>query len=149
MIDLVLAIAHHLLVFGLVAMLAMEAALLRGPGITSAQTRSLSRLDAGYGATAGLILVVGALRVLFGAKGWDYYADNPWFWGKMASFAAVGLLSLPPTLRFVSWRRALTLNPAFVPDPAEIVRTRRFLSLQAIGVASIVVFAAAMARWAG
>lgn len=149
MVDLVLAIAHHLLVFGLVAQLAMEAALIRGPGITPAQTRSLSRLDAGYGATAGLILVVGVLRVLFGGKGWDYYADNPWFWAKMVSFAAVGALSVPPTLRFISWRRALTLNPQFTPDPAEIVRTRRFLAVQAIGLVAVLVFAASMARWAG
>lgn len=148
MTDLILAILHHLLVFGLAALLAMEAALVR-PGMTAAQAAFVSRLDAGYGMTAGLILGVGILRVWLGSKGWDYYADNSWFWGKMIAFGAMGLMSIPPTLRIVTWGRARRTDPAFVPDAAEIARVRRWFGLQALALVAVLAFAATMARFAG
>lgn len=146
MTDLILAIAHHLLVFGLATQLAMESALVR-PGITPAQVRTVGRLDAGYGATAALVLVIGVLRVAFGAKGWSWYADNPWFWGKMAAFAVVGLASIPPTIRFLRWRRGVAADPAYVPHAEEVANTRRWLGLQALALVAVLAFAATMARY--
>ncbi len=144
MTDLVLAVLHHVLVFGLVAMLASELVLIR-PGLTAADAARVARLDAGYGASAALILIVGVLRVVYGAKGADYYTANPWFWAKMFSFAAVGGLSVGPTLRFLSWRKAGT---GFVPHAAEVTRLRQFLKLQLLLVVAILIFAATMARYA-
>lgn len=148
MTDLVLAIFHHILVFGLVAMLATEAALVR-PAMSPAEARRVANVDAGYGAAAALIIVVGLLRVIYGAKGADYYVHNPWFWAKIASFAAVGVLSLPPTVRFLAWRRALKADPDFVPGDWEVARIRLWLRLELGLVVLIVAFAAAMARYGG
>jgi putative membrane protein len=144
MTDLGLAVLHHVLVFGLVAMLASELVLVRA-GMSPADAARAARLDGGYGMSAGLIILVGVLRVLYGAKGPDYYLANVWFWAKMASFAAVGALSVPPTLRFLSWRKA---GPAFLPEATEIARLRRFFKLQLLLVVAILVFAATMARYA-
>lgn len=55
MIDLGLAVAHHLPVFGLAIMLAMELAYLRADPVP---LRRLSGLDAGYGAIAVLVRIL-------------------------------------------------------------------------------------------
>ena len=108
--DLVLAIFHHFLAFLLASVLATEWALVR-PGLGGRNLALLGRLDAAYGGIAGTLIAVGILRVFFGLKGWEYYVYNTMFWAKMASLAAVGLLSMGPTARIVRWRKAATGRP--------------------------------------
>ena len=146
--DLLLAAAHHLLVFALVAMLVAEAMLLRGP-LDNTGMHRLARLDGGYGASAGLLLIVGLCRIAFGVKGYDFYLHNPWFHAKLGMFVLVGLLSILPTLRFMRWRKALRADPAFVPAPAEVARLRGTVRFELVLVAAIFVLAAAMARYGG
>jgi len=143
--DLILAILHHLLVFSLMAMLAVELTLLR-PGLSPSALRTLGGVDGGYGVVAGLIIVVGILRVIFGAKGWGYYLDNWAFWAKMASFAVVGLLSIPPTLAILRWRKNRKSDPACALPDGEIASMRRFLLAEAVLFLLIPSFAAIMAR---
>lgn len=144
MVDLVLAILHHILVFGLVAMLAIERALLRGDTIDAVR---LARLDAGFGATAGLVVAVGLCRVIWGGKGWAFYLENPFFWAKMGSFLALGLLSIAPTLLFLKWRKATAGEAAFLPPAPELRRARTWLGLEALLLIPLLASAAAMARW--
>lgn len=146
--DLLLAALHHLLVFALAAMLVAEAVLLRGP-LEAATIGRLARLDAGYGASAGLLLVVGLCRVWFGVKGADFYLHNPWFHAKLGCFLLIGLLSILPTLRFLRWRRAVRELPGFQPSAAELARIRGVLRLELALLAAIFVLAAAMARYGG
>ena len=146
--DLVLAIAHHLAVFTLVAVFAVEFATVR-PGLAPKAIRQLGRIDAVYGAAAGIVVMVGIVRVVFGAKGWDYYSGNQMFWGKMIAFLLVGLLSLPPTLAIRRWAKGLAANAAYVPPANEIAASRRFIHLQAGLLVLVPVFAAAMARGYG
>ena len=146
--DLSLAALHHLLVFGLVAMLVAEAVLLRGP-LDAAAIGRLARIDGGYGACAGLLLAVGLCRLWFGAKGLDFYLHNPYFHAKLAAFVLVGLLSILPTLRFLRWRKETQANPGFQPSAAELVRLRGVLRLELLLLAAIFALAAAMARYGG
>jgi putative membrane protein len=146
MSPLALAVAHHLLVFSLVAVLAAEAGLVRR-GMTGADVRRVAKIDASYGVLAVLILIVGFSRAVWGAKGWTYYAENPWFHAKMASFLAVGLLSIPPTVRFIRWRRAQKAGGSDAPADADVAGVRRWFYLQAVFLALVPAFAAAMAGW--
>ena len=146
--DLGLAAFHHLLVFGLVAMLVAEAVLLRGPLAADTIPR-LAKLDAGYGLCAGLLLVVGLARVFHGVKGPDFYLHNPYFHAKIGAFLLVGLLSLLPTMRFLRWRKAQRANPGFVPDAAQLASLRTILRIELALLAAIFVLAAAMARYGG
>jgi putative membrane protein len=146
--DLILAILHHLVIVTLIVLLAIEFALLR-PGLAGSDLRRLTKVDAGYGAAAGLVIAVGVCRVIWGAKGADFYLSNPWFWAKMASFAAIGLLSIPPTMALLKWRKMLKQDSQFQPPEAEITRLRRFVHAEVALLASVVVFAAAMARYGG
>ncbi|WP_332659643.1 DUF2214 family protein [Brevundimonas sp.] len=144
MLDLGLAIAHHVLVFGLVAMLMAERVMVQAPVI---DVPKLARLDAGFGATAGLILAVGACRVVFGGKGWAFYEANPFFWAKLAAFLIIGLVSIAPTVRFMVWARAVKADPSFQPDETNRRKVRTALGVEALLLVPLLGFAAAMARY--
>jgi putative membrane protein len=146
--DLVLATFHHLLVFGLVAMLVAQSVLLRGRMSGDVLAR-LGGIDRGYGITAMLLLVVGTLRVFQGVKGEDFYLHNPWFHAKIGAFVLVGLMSVWPTLRFLRWRKALAADAAFLPGEDEVARLRRIVAFELGLVAVIFACAAAMARYGG
>lgn len=141
--NLVLAIIHHLAVFFLVAIFAAEFVLLR-PGIEGKQLIQLSKIDAAYGAVAGLVIVVGIVRVIFGGTSWEYYVANVAFWLKMLAFLGVGLASIPPTLAIIRWRKA-----GGTPTDADVNTARRFLYLEAGLLVLIPTLAAAMARGYG
>ncbi|MFK0688937.1 DUF2214 family protein [Mesorhizobium sp. IMUNJ 23033] len=102
--DLVLAIIHHLLVFSLAGIIGAEFVLIRSD-LPAATLKRLAGIDRHYGIIATLIIIVGIGRVFYGLKGWEFYAYNWMFWAKMAAFATVGLLSIIPTVRFISWNR--------------------------------------------
>jgi putative membrane protein len=143
-VDLLLAILHHFLVFTLAGMLVAELALVR-PGLSGTGLGVLGRIDGAYGGVAMAIIVVGVCRVLFGLRGWEYYVSNHAFWGKMIAFVIVGLLSIRPTMRIIAWRRSGT---GVVPE-GEIQAVRGWIKGEIFFLALILVFAAAMARGIG
>jgi putative membrane protein len=144
MLDLILAVLHHILVFGLVAMVAAERVLLR---TEPTPVDRLARLDAGVGGAAMLVLVVGVCRVIWGGKGWTFYEMNPFFWAKILTFGLIAAASIIPTVRFMAWRRARKIDPAFQPDPADLVKVRRVLTLEVLLLAPLLAFAAATSKW--
>lgn len=143
-VDLLLAILHHFLVFSLAGLLAGELALVR-PGLSGPNLSLLGRVDGAYGGIALAVIVVGICRVIFGLKGWEYYVSNHAFWGKMIAFVIVGLLSVPPTMRIIRWRRS---EPSVVPE-GEIATVRSWIKGEVLFLALVLVFAAAMARGVG
>ncbi len=149
MIDFFVASVHHLIVFGIAAVLAAELALMRPAAMSPHTVRLLGRFDAAYGLLALAILVIGFGRVWHGAKGADFYLENPLFWAKIAAFGVVGILSIRPTMRIAAWRKRLKLDAAFVPPQEEIGKLRRILLAEIHVFALIPIFAAAMARGIG
>jgi len=149
MTDLVLAIVHHLIVFGLAAVLAAELALMRPAAMSPQTVRLLGRFDAAYGVLALSILVVGFLRVKYGAKGAAFYMHNPMFWAKIAAFAVVGLISIKPTLRILAWQKLAKADAVFVPALDDVSALRRTMLLEIHVFALIPIFAAMMARGIG
>ncbi len=146
--DWVLASLHHLAVFTLAAILAAELAILT-LDIDAKGIARLVRIDAAYGVSAAIVVLVGVARVIWGAKGYEYYIANHIFWTKMALFLVVGLLSIPPTLRYFAWGRQARANGAFRPEVSEIARMRRYLRAEGVFFLAIPVAAAAMARGYG
>ncbi len=146
MLDTALAILHHLLIFALLAGLAMEFALTRD-GMRVSAMRRLFRVDIAYGAVAILVIVVGICRVIWGTRGADYYLHNAFFWLKMATFLAVGLCSVKPTLAFLAWRREANLDETYLPKPEDIRVVRRWLGRELSLFPLIPIFAALMARY--
>ncbi|MER9580451.1 DUF2214 family protein [Mesorhizobium sp. M0276] len=146
--DLVLAIAHHVLVFSLAGIIGAEFILTRGD-LAAATLKRLAGIDRHYGIIAVLIIVVGIGRVFYGLKGWEFYVYNWVFWAKMTAFAVVGLLSIIPTIRFVSWNRQASASPSFQVPAAELVSVKSYIRAEAFIFLLIPVFAAAMARGYG
>jgi putative membrane protein len=143
MLDLTLAVAHHVLVFGLFGVLFTEFVVVR-PGIDAVWIRRIAAVDLWYGLIAALILAIGFSRAIFAAKGWAYYEHNLFFWLKIGAFALVGLLSIPPTVAFIRWR-----GGAAPPSDGAIARVRRLLWAEILLFALLPAFAAAMARGYG
>ena len=119
LVDFLLASAHHLLFFGLIAMLAAQSVLLARP-LDAAGIGRLAGIDRGYGIAAALLLLVGGARVFHGIKGADFYLHNPWFHAKLGCFLLTALLSILPTLGFLGWRRQLRHQPEWRPAPAQV-----------------------------
>jgi putative membrane protein len=147
-VDWALASLHHLGIFTLAATIAAELVVLTLT-VDAAAIRRLARVDMGYGIAATAVVIFGVLRVIYGAKGYEYYLVNHIFWTKMALFVVVGLLSIPPTMRYLAWGRQLRTDPAFRPALAEVARMRAFLWAEAAFFLAIPVAAAAMARGYG
>ena len=146
--DLLLSALHFVLIFALVAILAAQGALI-SPTTTSANLRLAASLDRVYGLAAILLIAIGFGRVYLGPKGSQYYLANPVFWTKIALFAAVGVLSIAPTVRLIRWMRQARMQPGYLPPADQLVRTRHWLLAEG-GVFAVIPFvAAAMARGFG
>jgi putative membrane protein len=139
------AFLHHLAAFVLVAMLTVELVLLRQP-ITVENATRISIIDGVLGASAGLLLVVGLLRVFFFEKGWEYYFSSHAFLTKLALFVVIGLASIVPTMEFLRWRKAVKAGRSPDPDPRKVQTIRKIVHWELVGVVLILLFAAMMAR---
>jgi len=147
-LDWLLASFHHLAVFSLAGILAIELALTASVVDDRTMLR-LARIDAWFGIVAAVALAAGLLRLFFGAKGYEYYLANIFFWAKMALFAGIALLSVAPTYLYIVWRRRVRADPSFRPPADDIVQLRRVLYVEAALFALIPLCAAAMARGFG
>jgi putative membrane protein len=142
------AFLHHVAAFGLVAALALEFMLIADE-LTIERARKLLRIDLFYGACAGLLLAVGAIRVFWLEKGAAFYFHNAAFIAKLVLFLAVGLLSIYPTREFLGWRKALQRGQRPFVEPERLRRIRTVLQIELVGVVLIVLCAALMARGIG
>jgi putative membrane protein len=143
MLDLMLAILHHVLIFAIFGILVAEFVAVR-PGMSPATVARIASVDLWYGILAGAIIAVGFCRAVYAAKGWGYYSHNAFFWAKLSSFAAIGLLSVPPTFAFIRWRKT-----GGSPDAAAMGSVRRYLHFELGLFVLLLIFAAAMARGYG
>ena len=142
------AFLHHLFAFTLVASLVYEFVAFR-KGMTLEEARRIQRVDLAYGISAGLLLIVGLLRVFLFEKGVNFYLNSPFFWVKMGAFLLVALLSIDPTIRYIRWNRALKENRPPVVSETEYKRTRLLLWLEMAGIVIILLAAPLMARGIG
>ena len=142
-LDLILAVLHHVVVFALFGVLFSEFVLVKR-GMDSVAAARVVAIDAWYGVLAALILIIGFSRAIFTAKGWDYYEHNAFFWAKIGTFLVIGLLSVPPTLTYLKWRRAKG-----APTDEAVAKARRFLWTEVALFPLLLAFAAAMARGYG
>ena len=139
------AFLHHLCAFTLVSTVAIELTLIRQE-LTLASARKLQATDRVLGIAAGALLVIGLLRVFYFEKGPDYYFHSQAFMAKFSIFVAVGLLSIIPTLEFLSWRKLLSAGQV----PAVSAKKRRLVTAvihgELLSIVLILLCAAIMAR---
>jgi putative membrane protein len=143
-----MAFLHHLTAFSLVGALAAEVVLFKPP-LTVVQARRLQRTDQIFGAASGVLLVVGLLRVVYFEKGAGYYFGNGFFLAKFTLFIAAGLISIYPTMLFISWNKDLKEGQVPAITPQAVKRTRMCLMLELTAILGILLCAPFMARGIG
>jgi len=142
------AFLHHLAAFTFVSALAVEFILVRGE--LSVQTaRRLQLADLVAGVSAGVLLVVGLLRVFYFEKGASYYLHSAPFIAKMSLFLIVALLSIYPTVVFLSWGKSLKQGRMPALTDRKIASIRSVIHWELAGVVLIILCAALMAKGVG
>jgi putative membrane protein len=143
-----MAFLHHLAAFGLVGALAAELVLFKPP-LTIVQARRVQRADQLFGAAATVLLVVGLLRVVYFEKGAGYYFANSFFLTKFSLFILAGLISIYPTLLFISWNKSLKQGEVPTIVPQAVSRVRMCMMLELTAILGILLCAPFMARGIG
>jgi putative membrane protein len=143
-----MAFLHHVCAFTVVGALVAEVVLFKPP-LTVVQARRLQRTDSIFGISAGGLLVVGLLRVIFFEKGAGYYFSDAFFLTKLVAFVAAGLISIYPTVLFLSWGKALKQGRVPEMSAAQVRRARLCLMLEMTAIVVILLCAPFMARGFG
>jgi putative membrane protein len=144
-LDAVLAYLHFIAIFMLFAYLVAESMIIKRP-LDAASVRRLGKIDTIYGGMAVAVLVTGFLRLVYGAKGADFYLQSWPVYVKVGLFLLVGIISVTPTLAFVRWRRHLDHDPAWRVPAVEQLRMRRLITIELALAGMIPVFAVIMSR---
>jgi putative membrane protein len=139
------AFLHHLCAFTLVSAVAVEFALIR-QDLTLASARWLQATDRVLGLAAVALLIIGLLRVFYFEKGADYYFHSHAFAAKFSIFIAIGLLSIIPTLEFLSWRAALKAGQVPEMSVKKLRLVTAVIHGEFLSIAIILLCAAIMAR---
>lgn len=143
-----LAFLHHLAAFTLVAALTVELVLVER-NLSLGQARKIQRADMAYGISAGVLLVVGLLRAFYFEKGGAYYFHNVFFIAKLSLFFLVALLSIYPTVLYLSWNKPLKAGLPPQPTDIQFQRVRKLLLWELLGVVGILLCAPLMSRGSG
>ena len=147
-LDAIFAYLHYTAIFILFAFISVAAIALREP-LDAAGIRRMVRLDLWTFGSAMAALATGMLRLVWGAKGAEFYLSSWPFFAKVGLFLAIAGISIGPTLTFVRWRRMLDHDAGFVVPEAEQKKIRRIVMVQLHLAALIPVFAVMMARGLG
>lgn len=140
-----MAFLHHLAAFVLFAALMAEH-LLFHKDLSREQILKLTKIDLIYGIAAGVVLVVGILRVLYFEKGLDFYAQSTAFYFKMGLFLFVGLISVYPTIQYINWRKQIQSTGLFLMEASKAGLIQTILRLEMVGLLGILLAAALMAK---
>jgi putative membrane protein len=147
-INALFAFVHFAAVFGIFSTVFYELLTMsRAPSLAEAQRIQLC--DRWYGISAGLVLVVGLLRVWYFEKGPAFYQANGFFHAKMTLFIIVGLLSIYPTMRFIRWRQQTRQGQPPVVSEQEYRRIVLILRTELALLLGMALCASLMARAVG
>ncbi len=144
-LDAFLAYLHFAAIFVLFGYLITEAVFIKGT-LTADTIHRLGRIDIIYFGAAMAVLATGFLRLVFGAKGADYYLSYWPIYAKLGTFIVIAVISVTPTLTFIRWRRMLERDPAWQVPPEEQRRMRRYVMIELHLAALIPAFAVIMSR---
>lgn len=147
-ISAAFAFFHFLAVFGIFATVFLEWQTMSSTP-TYAEARRIQLCDKWFGIFAGVVLVVGFLRVFYFEKGKAFYTANPFFHAKLTLFVLVGLLSIYPTIRFIKWRAQTNQGLAPAVSNEEYKRIMVVLRAELVSLLGMALCASLMARAVG
>jgi putative membrane protein len=139
---------HFLGMMALMATLLAEHVTLQ-PHMTRLHIQRLAVIDLGYGMAAGIVLITGFLRFAYFGKGMPYYLGTTLFYSKVGLFLLIALISIYPTVTFLSWRRMLKRDSLPEVDMHSVTRLRYVVRLELGLLLVIPLLAVLMARGIG
>ena len=139
------AFLHHLAAFTLVSAVAIEFALIRQE-LTLSSARRLQATDMVLGMAAGALLVIGLLRVFSFEKGASYYFHSYAFLTEFSLFIVLGLLSIIPTMEFLSWRDVVEAGQVPAINAKKLRQVTAVIHGEVFAIVIILLCAAIMAR---
>jgi putative membrane protein len=142
------AFLHHVSAFMLFAALMLELVLIRST-LTIESARKILLADMIYGISAGVLLLVGLVRVFYLEKGAYYYFHTWTFHTKLTLFIIIGLLSIIPTREFLSWRASVKAGQPPTVAPARLKSIGTIIHIELTAVVVILLMAALMAKGIG
>ena len=148
MAPAIAAYLHYLSIFVLFALLSVEHIQFKLP-LDLSRARSLVITDIAYGICAGVVVVTGAARAMWYAKGSDYYLHNGLFHAKVGVFVLVALLSIVPTLTFIQMRKSLKAGQLPDISPARGKQVINCIRAQLLLLLCMPLLAVLMARGYG
>ncbi len=144
----IMAFLHHLAAFTVVSALAVEVAMFKPP-LSVTQARRLQVTDSIFGIAAGVLLIVGLARVFYFEKGSEYYFSNAFFLTKFSLFIIAALISIYPTILFLSWKKSIQAGVAPEIPAAAARKARMCMMFELTAILGILFCAPFMARGLG
>ena len=139
------AFLHFVAAFGIVATVVVEwLTFSKAPSL--AEARRIQMSDRWYGIFAGVILIVGFLRVYYFEKGSEFYYSSPFFRVKLLLFLVAGLLSIYPTVKFIQWKKDTAQGRAPVIADKEYSTIALILKIEMVLFLGMLLSASLMAR---
>jgi len=142
------AFLHHVSAFMVFAALMLELVLIRST-LTVESARKILLADMIYGISAGVLLLVGLVRVFHLEKGAYYYFHTWTFHTKLTLFIIVGLISIIPTREFLRWREAVRAGQVPVVAPGKLKSVGMIVHIELTAIVVILLMAALMAKGIG
>ena len=141
------AYLHYVAMIAMSTLLVLELAVCV-PGLSAVRVRLLWRLNHIYLGAGVLAVGSGVAYFIWFGRSAAFYLHNPVFYIKLALFAALGLISMPPTLQYSRWLHSCETGPHAVTG-YQVVRMRRHIVAQLVLLAVIPLMATFMARGIG
>lgn len=145
MLEAALAYAHLIAILSWVVFIGSCTALTRADWLNSAALARLARVDRIAGVAAMAVLVTGAARVAWGAKGAAWYLDQPLLWGKFALWLAMVAGGVSASRRIQAWQRS-SARGGGLPAAAQVAAVRRRLMAASHGMVVVPLLAVLLAR---
>ena len=145
MLEAALAYAHLIAILTWVVFIGSSTALTRAEWLNPAALARLARVDrlAALGAMA--VLVTGAARVVWGAKGTAWYLDQPLLWGKVALWLLMVAGGVSASRHIQRWQRQ-SASGGGLPAVQEVAAVRRRLMAASHLLVVVPVLAVLLAR---
>ena len=136
MSEVVISYLHYLGFAAMAAALVLELVLFRTE-VPGAVARRLARVDAGYGASALIVLVSGLMRLFVFGKPVAYNMKNGLFHEKITLFVVMLLMSIYPTIKFIRNRNAPVDGKAVYPGAVGVLMKIQLLMLLVIPMLAV------------
>lgn len=129
-LESLLAYLHIAAILTIVVFMTSLAALCRPLWLNADVVHRLKRVDQIYWGAWIAVLATGLARMVWGIKGFAWYAEQPLLWLKIVLFVVIALLTLPTSRALARWRRTLDATGT-LPEKAQIDVARRWVMIAA------------------